>query len=73
VPLQNGVDGRIDAAALKAAFAQQTSSDARNAGNSLMQAFHELLTSLVGASLTERLLHSVWTDPSTFPPQDTSP
>jgi hypothetical protein len=72
-PLQDGVDGRIDAAALKAAFVQQTSADARAGSNALMQAFHELLASLVGASLTERLLQSVWSGPSTSAPQDTSP
>src|SRR5437868_11098878 len=71
--LQDGVDGRIDLAALKAAFTQQSSADASAGGNALMQAFHRLLTSLVGASLTERLLHPVWSDPSLPPPQDTSP
>ncbi|HEV7912449.1 MAG TPA: hypothetical protein VGP22_01680 [Albitalea sp.] len=71
--LQDGVDGRIDLAALKAAFTQQSSADARAGGNALMQAFHRLLTSLVGASLTERLLHSVWSDPSLPSSQDTSP
>jgi hypothetical protein len=71
--LQDGVDGRIDLAALKAAFAQQTSADASAGGNALLQAFHQLLASLVGASLTERLLHSVWADPPNSLPQDTSP
>ena len=72
-PLHDGVDGRIDPAGLKAAFAQQTSADARAGGDALMQTFHQLLVSLVGASLTGRLLHSVWPDPSTSPLQDTSP
>ena len=72
VPLQDGVDGRIDPAALKAAFAQQPSADANAGGNALMQAFRQLLTSLVGGSLTERLLQSVWSNPSILPPQDTT-
>jgi hypothetical protein len=72
-PLHGGVDGRIDLPALKAAFAEQRSADAHAAGNALMQTFHQLLESLVGTSLTERLLHPVWADPSTFPPQDASP
>ena len=72
-PLQDSVDGRIDPAALKAAFAQQTSAHARAGGDALMQTFHQLLASLVGSSLTGRLLHSVWSDPSILPPQDTSP
>ena len=39
-----------------------------------LQTFHELLATLVGPSLTERLLRSVWADSSSGPPaQDTSP
>ena len=72
-PLQDGVDGRIDPAKLKAAFAQQTRADARAGGHALMQAFHQLLASLVGTSLTERLLHPVWSAPSISASQDTSP
>jgi len=42
-------------------------------GGALFQSFHALLTSLVGASLTDRLLHSVWVhSSSTSPAQDTS-
>ena len=43
------------------------------AGNTFFQIFHELLTSLVGASLTERLLRPVWENSLSGPPaQDTS-
>jgi len=73
-PLHQGIDGRIDLAALKRLFAQQSSADAIVGGNSLLQTFQQLLNSLVGTSLTERLLHSVWCDPdTTSPPQDTLP
>src|SRR2546423_7238678 len=65
--LLDGVNGRIDLPALKEVLTQQSSADASAGGNALMQAFHRLLTSLVGVSLTERLLHSVWSDPS-LPP-----
>jgi hypothetical protein len=43
------------------------------AGNAIFQMFHELLTSLVGDSLTERLLRPVWGNSlSGAPAQDTS-
>ena len=43
-------------------------------GGALLQTFYELLASLVGPSLTERLLRSVWAHSSSGPPaQDTSP
>lgn len=50
----------MDLAALKAALAQQDSAVAAAAGGATLQTFYELLTNLVGASLTERLLRSVW-------------
>jgi hypothetical protein len=71
--LQDGVDGRIDLEALKTHFAQQPGADARAGGNALLQTFHDLLASLIGASLTARLLQPVWAAPSTTLPQDTSP
>lgn len=64
----------IDPAALKSVVAQQSSADAALGGNALLQTFHQLLGSLVGPSLTERLLRSVWADSSSGPPaQDTTP
>ncbi len=50
-------------AALHAALAQQTSANAAAANGALLQAFCDLLTILIGASLTEQLLRTVW-DPS---------
>ena len=64
----------VDLVALKAALSQQSSAAAVAGGNDFLQTFHTLLASLVGASLTERLLRSVWAKPSSGPPaQDTSP
>ena len=68
--LSNGVDLE----ALEAALSQQSSAAAAAGGNDFLQTFHMLLASLVGTSLTERLLRSVWAKPSSGPPaQDTSP
>jgi len=50
----------IDPGALKAVLAKQTPAEATAAGSALFQSFHDLLASLVGDSLTDRLLRSVW-------------
>ena len=50
----------MDLAALKTALAQQDSAVAAAAGGATLQTFYELLTNLVGPSLTERLLRTVW-------------
>lgn len=73
--MHQGVQTTIDLAALKAILAQQDSETAAaTAGGALLQTFYELLASLVGPSLTERLLRSVWENPLSGPPaQDTSP
>jgi hypothetical protein len=71
--LHDGVQHTIELSALKPVIAQQTSADAAAGGNALLQAFYQLLASLVGPSLTERLLRSVWADSSSgAPAQDTS-
>lgn len=63
----------IDLEALKSVFTQQSSTHAIAAGGALLQTFHELLSSLIGLSLTERLLRPVWAPFSSGPPaQDTS-
>lgn len=49
-----------DFARLQAALAQQTSAVAAAGHSALLRQFLELLTSLIGESLTERLLRSVW-------------
>jgi len=50
----------VDPSALKAALQQQPAAAAAAGGAALFQSFHDLLASLIGAPLTNRLLHSVW-------------
>ena len=57
---QEGVSAAMDVAALTPLLARQTSAEAAAAGTLLLQTFYELLSALVGPSLTERLLRSVW-------------
>ena len=62
----------IDLVALKSVAAQQTGALAADGANALLQTFYQLLGSLIGPSLTERLLRSVWADsPGGAPLQDT--
>lgn len=71
-----GADGlaSFDVVALVAVLARQDPAHALACGNTLFGTFHGLLTSLIGASLTERLLRPVWgTPPISAPAQDTSP
>ena len=51
-------------AAQRSLLAAQDSAAAATAGSTFLQSFHAVLASLVGASLTERLLRSVWAAPS---------
>lgn len=61
-----------DWAILKALLSRQTSADAAAGGAAFLQSFNDLLGSLVGPSLTERLLRSIWIDFMGAPPtQDT--
>ena len=53
-------DLNADLAALTTALSDQTPEMAANGGGLLLEEFHLLLTSLVGSSLTERLLRTVW-------------
>jgi hypothetical protein len=72
--MDEGSQASMDLAALEAVFAQQGSPEAAAAGGVLLQTFHELLSSLIGASLTERLLRPVWDTFSSGPPaQDSMP
>jgi hypothetical protein len=58
---------------LQAALAQQTVADASAADQALQRTFHDLLASLIGDSLTERLLRPASGLPSNGDPaQDTS-
>ena len=45
---------------LKVELAKQTAAVAASAGSKLLHVFHELLASLIGTPLTERLLGSFW-------------
>ena len=45
---------------LKVEHAKQTAAVAASAGSKLLHVFHELLASLIGTPLTERLLGSFW-------------
>jgi len=70
---QQGVLAAVDLGALKAALAQRAPAEAAVGGRALLQSFHTLLCSLVGASLTDRLLVSVWAQPAgVVPAQDTA-
>jgi hypothetical protein len=53
-----------DYAPLQTALSQQSGADASAALSVLLQTFHELLVRLIGESLTERLLRTVWDNPS---------
>jgi len=64
----------IALAALKAVIAQQDRAAAAEGGAALFQTFYELLSSLIGPSLTEQLLRSVWANTSSGSTgQDPSP
>lgn len=62
--LQEDPQATPDLAALKSAIARQRSTDATAGGVAMLQAFHTLLTSLIGSSLSGQLLDAVWTHPS---------
>ena len=59
---QNGTPAPVDASALQALLSLRSSAEAADAGGAVLLNFHELLTRLVGPSLTERLLRPVWTN-----------
>ncbi len=63
-----------DFTALRTALAGQSSPNAATASQALLQTFRGLLANLIGDALTERLLKSVWDNPSSgHAAQDTSP
>ncbi len=71
--MHEGAQTAMSLEALKSGIAQQTSADAANGGLDLLMTFHGLLVSLIGPSLTERLLRSVLTPASSSSQaQDTS-
>jgi hypothetical protein len=67
-----GIEAAMDLAALRSVLARQDSTVAAAGGGDLLQTFYELLASLIGPSLTERLLHPVWANTLSGSSQDTS-
>ena len=61
----NELNDPADFVALREALSRQTSTNAAAASGALLITFHDLLSSLIGPSLTERLLGSVLDKPST--------
>ena len=66
-------DLNTDLVALTAALSEQTSQTAAIGGGLLLEEFHLLLTSLVGSSLTDRLLRTVWANFLSGPSASDSP
>lgn len=65
---------RLDLIALNSVLVEQPPTDALLFGEALLTAFHDLLTTLIGASLTARLLGGVWESSLSAPlSQETSP
>jgi hypothetical protein len=58
----------LDTAPLRSVLAQQAAGDAAIIGAAVLQTFYELLASLIGPSLTERLLRLVWAPFLSGPP-----
>ena len=70
----DSVQTALDLIALNSVLVEQSEVDALFFGEVLLTTFYELLTTLIGPSLTARLLRGVW-DPSLSdtPSQETSP
>ncbi|MBV6749497.1 hypothetical protein KV580_04265 [Pseudomonas chlororaphis] len=70
----DSVQGSMDLTALSSVLAEQSEADALFFGEVLLTTYYELLTTLIGPSLTARLLSSVW-EPSLSdtPSQENSP
>ena len=69
-----GIHAPMDLAMLRGVLAQQSAAAAVAGSRALLHTFNELLASLVGPSLTERLLRSVWANSFSGPPaQDSTP
>jgi hypothetical protein len=69
-----GALGQSEFASLQGALSRQSDADAGAASIALLQTFNNLLTSLIGESLSDRLLRSVWNNHSSgSAAQDPSP
>ena len=62
--LDDDADIPVTGEALRAAVARQKSKEAVHGSQTYVAAIQDLLSSLVGPSLTERLLRKVWTQPA---------
>ncbi|KAI2669241.1 hypothetical protein [Pseudomonas sp. TNT3] len=70
----DSVQSTLDLIALKSVLVEQSETDALFFGEVLLTTFHELLTTLIGPSLTARLLRDVWGPSlSDTPSQEISP
>jgi hypothetical protein len=64
----------MDLVELKSLLVRQNQADAIYFGEELLKAFYELLATLIGPSLTARLLRAVWENSSSITPaQETLP
>ena len=72
--VNDSVQAAPDLVALKSVLVEQSAVDALHLGEVLLTTFYELLTTLIGPSLTARLLRDVW-EPSLSdtPSQENSP
>ncbi|WP_460133883.1 hypothetical protein [Pseudomonas sp. S1_E04] len=70
----DSVLAELDLTALKSVLVEQSEADALFFGEVMLTSFYELLTTLIGPSLTARLLRDVW-EPSLSdtPSQENSP
>lgn len=66
--LQEQVLAEMDPSPLMTALTPLSDAEAARVGGALLIAFYELIGSLVGLSLTERLLRSLWDRPLSDPP-----
>ena len=66
--LQEQVQAEIDPSPLMTALTPLSDAEATRIGGALLIAFYELISSLIGPSLTERLLRSLWDRPLSDPP-----
>jgi hypothetical protein len=70
--MQGEIEGSNDFAALQVALSEQASEEAAAGNSAVLHRFIDILTSLIGESLAERLLSSVWDDTSYDGKRETS-
>jgi hypothetical protein len=71
--LHENVQGEMDLSPLQAILSPLSAAEATIVGGALLIAFYELIGSLIGPSLTERLLRSLWDRPLSDPPAPEPP